>query len=223
MQKSLKNLKGREKSILKGIKHYFLSKFFDYTGKRAVNHKSLFIGFLIGFCLFNLIIIYILFQGVIFIITDPEIRTDLKVITYELNESEIQQVKIVLRDVKPMYLSPTRELKIYKEFPESFWSKSTSLGNNFKTKGQNTAQFISVEYGSNPLIFKEFLCHELLHNYIFVPNEAIVYDLDNYMPCYLSSMNQKGRVKTPYLYTEELYTPINLTFHTAEMHTREGV
>lgn len=116
----------------------------------------------------------------------------------ELNSSEQEKVLFLLSDLKPIFLKNQKKIVFTKNVSfrylhegGSYETPSGLLGFN-KNKGE-----IYVQYSEKIETMRLVLCHELLHTYVSgLYQEEIVSELEQYAPCYKSSLPYSNRIKT---------------------------
>lgn len=118
--------------------------------------------------------------------------TNLEIKYNGLTLEEQHHAEEILSDLKPQYLNLQREIVITTNlepyYNQLFMSEETKqkklnvlLGFNENGQGK-----VYVLYNDNDYELKRTICHELLHTYFYVNDDAhkIVYDVADYLPCF---------------------------------------
>ena len=184
------------------IKRIFFGKIHVHSNNNKLKLKTLEKGYLMLLCSYFIVVLFFGFMvyGVYkpsFYTTDSEIEAKVEFIN--MTDSQIHQARIVLKDLKANYLRMQNEIVISND--SDFCDAETNhdcWGVNI-----NRGESIYVEYEEDIDSFKETLCHELLHTFIYPSSNkegdllhAIIYDLGRMHVCFLNKDLNNSHLNT---------------------------
>lgn len=108
---------------------------------------------------------------------------NLNVTFNEMTKEQIKETEKLISEIKPIYL--TRQKSITFTSNLSHYGVDTEK-NGYEVLGYNGNRKIIILYSNNTRQFRETICHELLHSYLYYDDlsHEVIYDLQEYEPCF---------------------------------------
>ena len=143
--------------------------------------ECLFLSTLFFTCILIFLIIFIFF-------TKYPLPSKIIIDYSNLTQEEYEIASKIISQVKPLYMAPQRRIT----FVEDISKKCRDCGkieDGKKIFGLNRNRKIIIQFVYDETTLKNILCHELLHSFIYTPQEDIVYDVADFYTCFEDENN----------------------------------